>query len=81
MPPSIDNQVANLQTIFVAILLSARTPTQQRFDTIFKLARAKWFCQIVIRASLKARHFVIQQIVRSQKHRRRIDAAIAQLLQ
>src|SRR5205807_8017262 len=48
MPPSIDNQITNLQTILVTILLSARTPTQQRFDAIFKLARAKWFCQIVI---------------------------------
>src|SRR5882672_776384 len=81
MTPLVDHQVTNLHAFIVGLELNATGPSQQGGDAILQLARTEGLREVVVGAGFVAGHLVVERVMRGQKKRRRLHAAVPDALQ
>src|SRR5712692_9434656 len=82
MPALVYHQVADLHPLVIATRwLAELTTTQEGLDSVFELARTERCCQIIVGAGFKSGDFVVEEIVRGEEKRRRLNAPVSDFFQ
>src|SRR6185369_2987526 len=81
MTPLVNHQSADLDSFAIRFGGDTAASSQQGLDAVFEFAWAKRLCEIIVGACFKPRDFVGERVVRSQKERGCLNAAVANSLE
>src|SRR5438445_11993088 len=81
MPSLVNDQIANFDSLAIIGELNLARSSEESFDAILQLARAKRLRQVIVGSGFEPRDFVVQGMVGRQKQCGRLDTPIPDALE